>query len=325
MGRPWISAALLGACLGAVASPSAEAPDAEAPAGLRIAGLKGPTGIGMVRMLETDREINGVPVTYELAPSPDLVAAKVLTGELDFAVLPTNMAAKIASGGVRYRLAALVGFGVLYVISSDDSVRSWQDLKGRSVAAVGRGSAADAVFRYLAGRNGLDVDRDMQPRYLPHLELAQLAIAGREPLAVLPEPFVTKVLLKQPRFRVVLDAQAEWDRAAGGRTPLAMSALVVKAETARRSPALVAAVLRRFSESSRWVNEHPAEAGLLVEKHGLGFSAAEAEAAIPRCNIRYVPAAEARPAVEAFLGVLLASQADSIGGRLPDDAFYLAQ
>ena len=325
MRRPRIVAALLLICLAAFASPSAEAPDAESPAVVKFAGLKGPTGIGMVRMLEADREVAGVPVAYELAASPDLVAPKVLTGELDFAVLPTNMAAKIAASGVRYRLAALVGFGVVYVISSDDTVRGWQDLKGRSVAAVGRGSAADAAFRYLASRNGLDVDRDLQLRYLPHLELAQLAIAGRESLAVLPEPFVTKVLLKQPRFRVALDAQAEWERAAGAQTPLAMSALVVKAETARRYPALVKALLGRFADSTRWVNENPAEAGRLVEKHGLGFSAAEAEAAIPRCNIRYVPAAQARPAVEAFLKVLLDAQPDSIGGRLPDDAFYLAQ
>jgi NitT/TauT family transport system substrate-binding protein len=278
----------------------------------------------MVRMLEVDREVDGVPVSYELASSPELVAPRVLTSEADFAVLPTNMAAKIAAGGVPYRLAALIGFGVVYVVSTDDSVRGWDDLKGRSVAAVGRGSAADAVFRYLSGRSGVEPGRDVQLRYLPHLELAQLLIAGREPIAMLPEPFVTRVLMQRPGSRVVLDLQEEWRRAAGSETPLAMSALVVRAATARRAPRLVKAFLARFADSTLWVNEHPREAGLLVEKHGLGFAAAEAEAAIPRCNIRFVAAAQARPAVEAFLAVLLASQPDSIGGKLPDDDFYLA-
>ncbi len=317
--------ALLLACRVVWASPSAEGADSQPPASIKAAGLKGPTGIGMVRMLEVDREVAGVPVSYELAASPEIVAPKVLTGELDFAVLPTNMAAKIASGGVPYRLAALVGLGVVYVVTSDESIRGWPDLRGRSVAAVGRGSAADAVVRYLLARNGLDPERDLQLRYLPHLELAQLAIAGREPVAVLPEPFATKVMLQQPRFRVALDLQAEWERAAGPASPLAMSVLVVKSGTADRYLALVRAFLQRYEASTRWVNEHPREAGALVEKHGLGFSAAEAESAIPRCNIRYFPASAARPAVEAFLRVLLAFSPDAIGGRLPGDEFYLAE
>jgi NitT/TauT family transport system substrate-binding protein len=142
---------------------------------------------------------------------------------------------------------------------------------------------------------------------------------------VLPEPFVSKVLLQKPAFRVAIDLQADWVRAAGPSTPLAMSVLVVKAETVRRSPDAVRALLARYAESTRWVNEHPREAALLVEKHALGFSAAEAEAAIPRCNIRCVPAREAKPAVEAFLRVLLSFSPEAIGGRLPDDAFYLEE
>jgi len=74
-----------------------------------------------------------------------------------------------------------------------------------------------------------------------------------------------------------------------------MRSLVVKEETARRSPALVAALLERYKGSTLWANEHPREAGILVEKHGLGFTSAEAEAAIARCNIRFVPARAARP------------------------------
>ncbi len=306
-------------------APSAEVSRPELPPVLRIAGLKGPTGLGMVRMLEKDDRIEGVPVAYDLASSPDLAAARVLNGELDFAALPTSMAARIYNGGVRYRLAAVIGFGVLYVISADPSVGGWGDLRGRAIAAAGRGSTADVAFRYLLTRNGLDPAQDLTLRYYPPLELAQLAIAGREPVAVLPEPFVTKVLLQKPGFRVVIDAQEEWLRNAGPEAPLAMSALLIKAETARRYPALARAVLARYAESSVWVNGHPREAGVLAEKHGLGFASAEAEAAIPRCNIRFVPARAARPAVDAFLRILLASSPDAIGGRLPDDAFYLEE
>jgi NitT/TauT family transport system substrate-binding protein len=316
---------LFATAVSAWASPAAEGPAAAAQPGIRVAGLKGPTGVGMVRMLENDALVEGAPVSYEMAASPDIVAARVLTGEVDFAALPTSMAAKLVAGGVRYKMAAVIGYGVLYVVSRDAGVRGASDLKGRTVAAVGKGSAADLAFRHVLAAAGIDPERDITLRYLPHAELAQLAIAGREPLAVLPEPFATKVLLQRPDFRVAVDVQQEWLRAVGERAPLALSVLVVKAETSERRPAVVRAFLQRWAESTAWVNAHPGEAGVLVEKHGLGFAAAEASAAIPRCNIRYVPAGEARPAVEAFLRVLLASAPDAVGGRLPDDAFYLAE
>jgi NitT/TauT family transport system substrate-binding protein len=60
----------------------------------------------------------------------------------------------------------------------------------------------------------------------------------------------------------------------------------------------------------------------LVEKHDMGLKAPIAAAAIPSCAFSFVAAPGARPAVEALLSVFLAAVPASVGGKLPDDAWY---
>ena len=81
-------------------------------------------------------------------------------------------------------------------------------------------------------------------------------------------------------------------------------------------------ILDAVHESIEKTLKDPASAGALVGKHDLGLAPAIAAAAIPHCNFVYLEAREARPEVEALLSVFLKSAAASIGGALPDDAFY---
>ena len=67
---------------------------------------------------------------------------------------------------------------------------------------------------------------------------------------------------------------------------------------------------------------HPAEAGALTEQFELGLRAPVVEAAVPRSNYVFIPAGEARFAVEALFTVFLEHDPASIGGALPPDSFY---
>jgi len=84
----------------------------------------------------------------------------------------------------------------------------------------------------------------------------------------------------------------------------------------------VAEILHAVKNSIEWVQSHPAEAGALVEKHELGLRAAVVAAAIPRSNYVFIPAAEARPSLEALFALFLEKNPASLGGALPGDRFY---
>lgn len=297
----------------------------EAPAGtvLRLGALKGPTGIGMVRVFEAPPKLAaGDSLELQTVPSADAMAAKLVAGELDAAVLPVNLAAKLYASGLPYRLAAVVGMGMVSVVTTDPEVRSFEDLRGREIHVAGQGATPEYLIRTIAEARGLDPDRDLALAFrLPYPEIAASLVAGRISLAVLPEPFATQALAGNPRARIPFSLDQLW-REATGRPGYPMSVLVIRDSVIRDRPATVRALLGAYADSIAWVKANPAEAGALVEKHDLGLKAAVAAAAIPRSAYVFLPAPEARADVEALLSVFLNIEPKSIGGRLPDPGFY---
>lgn len=290
----------------------------------KVAVLRGPTALGMVKMLDAQPNLGeNVKAEYVIEQNPDTLNAKLLTGEVAIAAIPTNMAAKLYNKGVNYQLAAMNTWGVLYVVTNGDIVKSWSDLKGKEIDNTGQGAATDVVFRYLLNKNGIDPNKDVVIKYVPTpAEQAQLAIAGKSKITVLPEPWVSTVLSKNKDLRIALDMQQEWTRINGAEVPFAQTCLVVNADFAAKNPAVMTKFLEEYAASIDWVNKNAAAAGEMIKKQDIGIPADVAAAAIPRCNLRYMSGIDAQPAVEKYLQVLLDFSPDSIGGKLPDAKFY---
>lgn len=295
-----------------------------APREVRVEVLRGPTGMGMIRLMD-ERPVlaDGANVEYAVSGAPDNVVSKVLSGEVDIAALPSNVAAKLYNDGVPYRLAVLNTLGVVYVVSNDPEVETFDDLAGRQIENSARGANPDVIFRYLLSEHGIDPEADVELRYHNHTELAQLLIAGRAEVAVLPEPFVTRVVNASDTARVVLDLQEVWREIKGEEAFIGMGSLVVSDELVEERPDFVRSFLDEYRASVEWVNRNPDEAGVLIEENELGFTAESAAEAIPRANITYVEAAQARGPLEEYFSVLLDYDEESLGGRLPDEDFYL--
>jgi NitT/TauT family transport system substrate-binding protein len=232
------------------------------------------------------------------------------------------MAAKIASSGKDIRAAAIIGNGMLSLLSSDTGVKSLADLRGKTVEVAGQGATPEFVFRRILEYNGLMPDRDVALGYsLAPAEIAQSLIAGRVSIALLPEPFASMAVAGNGRLVSVADIQSEWSKS-GGRENFPMTLLVVDGIFADENPDAVKAILDAVKSSIEWVKAHPAEAGALVEKHELGLRAPVAAAAVPKSNYVYIPAAEGRAAIESLFGLFLQYAPASIGGALPGDGFY---
>lgn len=303
-------------------SPLAAAPE---PDHVTIAGLKGPTSIGMLRLMDTRPSFDNIPSRYEVVSTPDLMVARLLTGSTDFAFLPLNLAANLYAKGVPIQLAATTGDGVLYLLSSRADVQSLTDLRGRTIYDVARGSTPEFMLDFVLEHNGIDPRRDCTIDFTySHIELAQQMAAGRVDLGVLPEPFATMALLKNRNLHVVVDLQKEWEKIQRTDRPYPTSALVVRKSLAEAAPPVVSDVLDAERRSIDWVVAHPNEAGALAERH-LGIPAAVIAQAMPRLNLRYASAAEAYGEVQRFLRELFAFDPASIGGRLPDSRFYLGK
>jgi NitT/TauT family transport system substrate-binding protein len=291
---------------------------------LTLYSVKGPSGVALIRLFEEPPRFPGTEIKLEALAQADLIAARFISGEAKLGILPANVAAKIASGGRRIRAAAVIGSGMLSLLSADPGVRRIEDLRGKTVEVAGQGATPDYVFRRILLARGLNPGGDLRLSYaLAYPEIAQSLMAGRILNALLPEPFATMALAGNPGIRRVGDMQAEWI-AAGGVGNYPMTVLAVDADLAESNPGLVRAVLEACRSSVAWVISHPAEAGALTEKYRIGLSAGIVSAAVPRSAYGFIPAVEAKPALEALFGAFLEYAPASIGGVLPPDSFYLS-
>jgi NitT/TauT family transport system substrate-binding protein len=285
--------------------------------------IKGPSGVGMIRLFEQPPQSPGITMHVEALAQADLMAARFIAGDAQVGILPANVAAKLASSGKPLQVAAVLGTGMLSLLTSDPGVQCIEDLKGKSVEVAGQGATPDYVFRRILRSKGLNPDKDLTLGYaLAYPEIAQSLIAGRIATALLPEPFATMARSGKASLRPVSDIQAEWVRA-GGSGNYPMTVLVVDANFAASQPAAIQAILEAVKTSINWVIAHPTEAGGLVEKHQLGLRAPVVSAAIPRSNYVFIPASEARPALESLFKAFLEFSPVSIGGSLPGNSFYL--
>lgn len=294
---------------------------AETAEPVKVAALAGTTGLAMVRLMEQPA-IGGYPCNFQVYKSPDLVLGKLIAGEVDIAGLPTNMASILYNKGVEIQLVSIIGWGVMYVVSTDSDLKSWKDLKGKEIYLSSKGAVSDILFQYLAGKNGLNAEQDFKIQYIASaVEIAQLAASGKVSTAVLPEPWVTEVLEKNPRMKIVLDCQKEWKRVERQTVTYPQTCVVVQKKFAREHPEVLKGFLKELDQSIQWLNHNSKAGGVLAEKY-VQISATAVEKGLPRCNLKYASALKARLAVNRFLERLGEFSKESIGGKVPDEGFY---
>ncbi len=292
---------------------------------IRLGGLKGPTSMGMVKLLDdAEKGQAKSEIEFTMAISGDELAPKLLKGELDVAAVPANLAGVLynnSEGAVQF--AAVNTLGVLYIVETGgEDVQSVADLKGQTIYATGKGTTPEYALRYLLSENGVDPDGDVTIEWMsePTETVAKMAQADHA-VAMLPQPFVTVAGGQLENFRIALNLTEEWDKLENG-SRLITAGLVVRKEFAEAHPEELKTFLEEYKASTDYLNENLTEGAALVEKYDI-VKAAVAEKAIPGCNVTYLDGEEMKGAMEGYLQVLYDANPKSVGGKLPDDDFFL--
>ena len=292
----------------------------EAP--MRVYTLAGPTGIGMAGIMEG----NEGAYEFTLCSAANDIVAAIASGSADVAACPTNLAATLyhkTSGAVQ--LLALNTLGVLHVVTADESIQSVQDLAGRTVYATGQGSVPEYALSYILEQNGLTGSVTVE-YVAEHSELATMLAAGRAQIGVLPEPHVTSALMQNDSLRAALDVTALFEDAAraDGKEGmvLSMGCVIVRRAYAQEHPEALAQFMADYAASVEMVNADVSGAAQLVQKHGILPKAAVAERAIPNCHIVFITGEAMRAQIEPLYQLLYDANPASVGGAMPDDAFY---
>ena len=290
---------------------------------LRIAGLKGPTTMGLVNLLSMEQAgTAAMDYDLQLYGAADEIVPLLIKGELDRAAIPANLAATLyqkTNGGIQ--AVAVNTLGVLYVVEQGDTIHSMADLKDRTILSTGKGTTPEYVLRYLLTANGLDPDKDVDIQYYSEAtEVTAQMASTQDAIAVLPQPYVTAAGLKDDTLRVALDLTAEWDKVAD--TQLITGVTVVRKAYAEEHPDVVAAFLADYAQSVNTANTDLDGTAALCEEQGVVAKAAIAKKALPNCNIVCLTGEELKADVSGYLQVLYDADPAAVGGTLPGEDFY---
>ena len=295
---------------------------------VRVMALKGPTGMGMVQLMENDK--NGTAKNdydFHLAAAPTEVTAAVIKGEVDIAAVPVNVAAVLFNKpDVDISFAAVNTLGVLYLLENGNTINSLQDIKGKKIYATGQGATPQYVLEALLKKNNIDPAKDVEIEYIAeHAELATKLATNDAAIGLLPEPQVTVALTTAKKngnndLRIALDITEEWEKLGEGE--LVQGCIIVSNKFKTEHPEQFAKFMEEYKASAAYVVANPAEASVLIAQHGIIPQAPLAEKAIPNSNICCIDGETGISYMKNILEVLYAANPSSVGGKLPTDAFY---
>lgn len=308
-----ITAAVMLFSLAAFAACSKKQDDTE----IRIAALKGPTGMGMVKLADKQNYPN---YTVSIEASPDALNPRIISGEVDVAAVPVNLASVLYNkldGDIS--VLAVSTLGVLYVVEAGSEVNSVADLAGKTVYATGQGATPEYILNYLLDKNG--VAGSVEVNYVgEHAALATMLADGSAEIGMLPEPNVTSTLAGTDNLRIALNLTEEWNKVCS--TELVQGVVIARKSFVNEHPEAIEQFLREYEKSSTFVNENIDEAAKLIVDAGILGNVEIAKKAIPNCNISFSKGEAMHKAVEGMLTVLFEANPKSIGGKLPDKDFY---
>lgn len=290
---------------------------------IRMATLKGPTGIGTAKLWADDdagKAKNDYTVT--LCTDPTEVLNGVVEGSYDVAAVPLNMASVLynkLNGGVQ--ILAINTLGTLYMLATQE-LADISALEGKTIVTAGQGATPEYVLNYLLEKNGL-TDKVTVEFKSEHAEVATLAAAAGaddQTVYMLPEPNVTATLIQNQALKTVLDVSSAFESASG--VSLAMGCIVAKKEFVEQNQAAIDAFLTEYKASVEYTATNLDDTATLCETYGIIPKAAVAKQAIPRCSITCVTGADMQKIATENLNVLLAANPKAIGGALPADDFW---
>jgi NitT/TauT family transport system substrate-binding protein len=316
-----VAAGALGNLAGCVAGgPRVERITIQAPAS--------PPSIALARLIDNQSFAGLVEAAeFVLWKNPDEMRARISAGQAQLSGVPVNVAATLYNRGIPVQLLNVYIWGILYVISADAGVRSWEDLRGEELVVPFRGDSPDIVAQYLLQRQGLELGQEVRVRYVAAApEAAGLLAAGQAQHAVLSEPSATLALLQAKEAGIelhrVIDMQADWGAVTGGPARLPLAGVVALRDFARTQPELVTRFQRAHAEAVDWVRDQPAEAVQLGSSYIPTMPAPAMAASLPFIQMEFVTAADARPEIEAHFNELSRLSPAMYGGALPGDDFY---
>ena len=294
---------------------------------VNVGMIMGPPSMGMGWMIHENEEGNTYnDYNFEVGGVDyTALASKLNTGDYDIIHCPSNVGAILYNNKdlkEEVEVIDISNLGLLYILTTDDSIKSMNDLKGRTVYSIGEGGPPEYTFGYLLDQEGLSDDVNFSFRSTP-FEVLNLLQDEENSIALLPQPFVEVAKLLVPDLKVPIDITEEWDnlKLESGAESVTTITIVRKKFLEEHEQAVVE-YLNLLKKSVAYSLSHVDEAAEWTDTYETFLNPEVAADAIPYVNMCAITGQEMKEKLEGFLKIMYDYNPDAVGGSMPDDDFY---
>lgn len=156
--------------------------------------------------------------------------------------------------------------GLSYLLSDQDGINNFRDLKSETLHIPFENSPLDEVSRFFIEKEGLNYGKDIKIKYSMPYATRQLLIKGKAKHAPLPEPLVTALVLSG-KSRIAFSYKDHWQKITGKKMGYPQLGSFVKSDFIKNEEQYIVLFHQELQKAIRLSTNHPGTAILQTRNH----------------------------------------------------------
>ena len=260
--------------------------------------------IAISKLITDNSKIENITLESSIEKTTDLLLSELMKGEADLAIVPSNLALQAYKKDLGYKVAATIGWGSLYLVSTEE-ISNISELEGCEVYNTGKGLTPDIVFKNILSKN--INEEDINFSYVGAAsELAPLLISKQAKYAVVPEPVLSTVMAKNNDIKIIFSLNDEWIKVNNVENGYPQSTLLIKEEFYNKIKDTNSydKLIKAFEESGKWVIDNPQLAAEKCEELGITVNKDVINESIKNSNLRFTTIEDSKKEYEAYFSTI---------------------
>lgn len=291
---------------------------------VRVKTYNGLPAISICKLIKEEENIkSSYKTSYTIESNENKLAESLNKKEVDIALVPTDMAAKVYNKNSSYQIYASIGQGSYYLVTSDPEVRGFNStLINKQIAIAGENSMTDNIVKAILKKNNID-ETLVKFKYTNTVpELVKTLTLGEIYTGIVPETSLTSLLYKHSGLKILASTNDAYENTFDISEGYPQFSVIVRKDFAKNNKEYVNKFLSKVKESIEFVNNNPLQAGAYGEELKIPIKPQILSKAIKRCNLKFIEIDKFKQNYEYFFDILYNYNNEAVGGTVPDESIY---
>ena len=291
---------------------------------VRVKTYNGLPAISICKLIKEEDNIkSSYKTSYTIESNDKKLVESLNKKQVDIALVPTDMAAKVYNKNSSYQICASIGQGSYYLVTSDPEVRGFNStLINKEIAIAGENSMTDNIVKAILKKNNID-ETLVKFKYTNTVpELVKTLTLGEIYIGIVPETSLTSLLYKHSGLKILASTNDAYENTFDISEGYPQFSVIVRKDFAKNNKEYVNKFLSKVKESIEFANNNPLQAGAYGEELKIPIKPQILSKAIKRCNLKFIEIDKFKQNYKYFFEILYNYNNEAVGGTVPDESIY---